>query len=555
LPNIDINIKCGNSLISRFGLDVDVKQVLQKQKFSIEQYRNAVQTYRSAESKAQKREMEGLIAKIKEGFSSSLSGGDPKKVKLRQLQAELYSVENQTLLFEETKAEIKVREKRVNKLNNEIDKLSAEIEDIESGRLYENALEWRFEFHEVLNDDGDFVGFDIVIGNPPYALVGSDKIGEQEYFKNKFQMTSYKINIYLLFVEKGLNLLGKLGSQLSYIIPKSLVFNTYFAEPRRLIMSHYAVSRITEIDEKVFEDAEVGDSIIFSAYKSESPLKNNLVYERVQASNSFEILDSYINSQENLLKSSEANFYISSSINFKVSTYLLKDIVDISNGLNSGNVRHILFASEKLTEKHQKLLLGKDIKNYSINWSGTWVNYDPNLKNTLTVNDIKSKDGMNAQSKVDFALRKREIFCGDKILIRKTSDSIIAAYDKDSYYFDSLAYGIKVKSSIDISIFYILGLLNSTLMNWFHSNLSNNKGKIFAKVLKENLDKLPIAYENTEKFKTSQVKIVNLVDEILTAKKGDRHTDTSELEKAIDALVYQLYGLTEEEIKIVEGER
>lgn len=89
LPNIDINIKCGNSLISRFGLDVDVKQVLQKQKFSIEQYRNAVQTYRGAESKAQKREMEGLIAKIKAGFSSSLLAGDPKKVKLRQLQAEL----------------------------------------------------------------------------------------------------------------------------------------------------------------------------------------------------------------------------------------------------------------------------------------------------------------------------------------------------------------------------------------------------------------------------------------------------------------------------------
>jgi len=154
LPNIDINIKCGNSLISRFGLDVDVKQVLKKHNFTIEQYRNAVQTYRSAESKTQKREMEGLIAKIKAGFSSTLLAGDPKKVKLRQLQAELYAVENQMLLLEETKAEVKARENRVNKLNNEIDKLSAEIEDIESGRLYENALEWRFEFPEVLNDDG-----------------------------------------------------------------------------------------------------------------------------------------------------------------------------------------------------------------------------------------------------------------------------------------------------------------------------------------------------------------------------------------------------------------
>ncbi|GBL15767.1 hypothetical protein MTo_03083 [Microcystis aeruginosa NIES-1211] len=171
LPNIDINIKCGNSLISRFGLDVDVKQVLQKQKFSIEEYRNAVQTYRNAENKEQKREMETLIAKIKAGFSANLLIGDPKKVKLRQLQGELYNLENQGLLFEETKTEQKAREKKVTKLNNEIDKLTAEIADIEGGRLYNNALEWRFEFPEVLNDDGDFVGFDVVIGNPPYISI------------------------------------------------------------------------------------------------------------------------------------------------------------------------------------------------------------------------------------------------------------------------------------------------------------------------------------------------------------------------------------------------
>ena len=168
LPNIDINIKIGNSLISRFALDSDVSQVLKKQNFTIEQYRNAVQTYRSAESKAQKREMESLIAKIKDGFSSVLLSGDPKKIKLRQLQAELYSIENQLLLLEETKAEVKLREKKVNKLNNEIDKLTVEIEDIESGKIYKNALEWRFEFPEVLNNAGDFVGFDVVIGNPPY---------------------------------------------------------------------------------------------------------------------------------------------------------------------------------------------------------------------------------------------------------------------------------------------------------------------------------------------------------------------------------------------------
>jgi len=171
-------------LISRFALDVDVKQVLQKQKFSIEQYRNAVQTYRNAETKGQKREMETLIAKIKAGFSANLLISDPKKVKLRQLQGELYNLENQGLLFEETKTEQKAREKKVTKLNNEIDKLTAEIADIESGKLYKNALEWRFEFPEVLNDDGDFVGFDVVIGNPPYGVDFSTQ--EKEFLKKYY---------------------------------------------------------------------------------------------------------------------------------------------------------------------------------------------------------------------------------------------------------------------------------------------------------------------------------------------------------------------------------
>lgn len=169
LPNIDINIKCGNSLISRFGLDVDVKQVLQKQEFSIEEYRDAVQSYRSAKSKIQKRKMEDLIAKIKAGFRSTLLTNDPKKIKRKKLSSERNYLRDQLPLFE-SKSEKKEREKKINKLNNEIDKLSVEIEDIESGRLYENTLEWRFEFPEVLNDDGDFVGFDVVIGNPPYIL-------------------------------------------------------------------------------------------------------------------------------------------------------------------------------------------------------------------------------------------------------------------------------------------------------------------------------------------------------------------------------------------------
>ncbi|MFM7903691.1 MAG: Eco57I restriction-modification methylase domain-containing protein, partial [Microcystis sp.] len=270
LPNIDINIKCGNSLISRFGLDVDVKQVLQKQKFSIEQYRNAVQTYRNAENKEQKREMETLIAKIKAGFSANLLIGNPKKVKLRQLQGELYNLENQGLLFEETKTEQKAREKKVAKLNNEIDKLTAEIADIESGRLYENALEWRFEFPEVLNDKGDFVGFDVVIGNPPY--IRQEDIKElKPTLQKTYQCYTGVADLFVYFYELGLNLLKPKGN-LTYISSNKYFRAGYGEKLRQLLGDSTTIYNLIDFgDFPVFEEAIAYPSIItLSKNKSEN---------------------------------------------------------------------------------------------------------------------------------------------------------------------------------------------------------------------------------------------------------------------------------------------
>ena len=105
LPNIDINIKCGNSLISRFAIDADITQALKKSKWKLTDYRNAVSTYRNAQSKDQKREMEQLIVDIKTDFRSEISSNDPKVIKFRKLSNELYQMNNQTQLFEMTKKE------------------------------------------------------------------------------------------------------------------------------------------------------------------------------------------------------------------------------------------------------------------------------------------------------------------------------------------------------------------------------------------------------------------------------------------------------------------
>ena len=123
LPNIDINIKCGNSLISRFAIDADITQALKKSKWKLTDYRNAVSTYRNAQSKDQKREMEQLIADIKTDFRSEISSNDPKVIKFRKLSNELYQMNNQTQLFEMTKKEKAEWNKKHSKLSEETQKL------------------------------------------------------------------------------------------------------------------------------------------------------------------------------------------------------------------------------------------------------------------------------------------------------------------------------------------------------------------------------------------------------------------------------------------------
>ncbi len=152
LPNIDINIKCGNSLVSRFGLEEDLSQALKKSKFSIDAYRIAVDRYRNAESKEEKREMENLINSIKSDFRSEIANNDPKVKRKAKLGGELYNLTMQTGLFEESAKEKKARLAKIDKVNKELEKLETEIEEIKANQIFENAFEWRFEFPEVLND-------------------------------------------------------------------------------------------------------------------------------------------------------------------------------------------------------------------------------------------------------------------------------------------------------------------------------------------------------------------------------------------------------------------
>lgn len=229
LPNIDINIKNGNSLISRFALNSDIKEAVKKSKQSIEKYRAAVNDYKNAKTKEQKRSVEQFIKQIKNNFETEIPLNDSRVKKLRKVSSELHEMSFQGQLFELSKKERTEWNKKFQKLSDDSKRLTAEIAEIKANKIFANAFEWRFEFPEVLDDEGNFIGFDVIIGNPPYGVSLSDS--EKKHLKTAVFNSNETA---ILFIQRGRELLKPNGRQ-SYIIPKAFTYSSNYSEIRSLI--------------------------------------------------------------------------------------------------------------------------------------------------------------------------------------------------------------------------------------------------------------------------------------------------------------------------------
>ncbi|HYX06078.1 MAG TPA: Eco57I restriction-modification methylase domain-containing protein, partial [Bacteroidales bacterium] len=276
LPNIDINIKCGNSLVSRFDLDSDLKQALRKSesKWTVDSYRIAVASYRHAENKEHKHEMERLINEIKSNFRSEISQSDPKVKRLRKLNGELFTLTNQGQLFELSKKEKSEWNKKVRKLTEQTQKIEQEIEEIKNNKIYENAFEWRFEFPEVLNDEGDFVGFDVVIGNPPYIQLQSIKEISNQLKGLEFETYSSMGDLYALFYEKGNDILQQKGI-LCFITGSAWMRTNYGQALRTYFNKKTSLLEVIDLSDcDIFDSATVLTSIIsFIKEEQKKPIK------------------------------------------------------------------------------------------------------------------------------------------------------------------------------------------------------------------------------------------------------------------------------------------
>ncbi|MCS6796759.1 MAG: Eco57I restriction-modification methylase domain-containing protein, partial [Raineya sp.] len=277
LPNIDINIKVGNSLVSRFSLTADLSQALKKSKYGIETYRMAVQTYRNAQNKEQKREMERLIAQIKSDFRTEISKHEPKLVKKRKLEAELFLLTHQISVFATNEKEKQIQLAQIELLTVEIEKLEAEIAQMQNNPLFLRAFEWRFEFPEVLDNEGNFIGFDLIIGNPPY--IRHEEIKHlKPFLQSHYQSYHGTADLYVYFIEKAIQLTQDKGF-VSLITNNKWLLAAYGEPLRKLLLQKRLLEIINFGDQQVFTEATTYPNILtfqnqnISLYKSE---KNDL---------------------------------------------------------------------------------------------------------------------------------------------------------------------------------------------------------------------------------------------------------------------------------------
>ncbi|MFP6283024.1 Eco57I restriction-modification methylase domain-containing protein [Helicobacter pylori] len=542
LPNIDINIKCANSLISRFNLNDDLKKIPNIKK-KIQEYKDLVAQYKDPNPlyPLNKQDLINKIQDLKNTFSLTLK--DPKtKAELENTiekhikKYNFFALDDKSLLdglnyfipslFGTLKLSPKEEEEAFASYGR-IRALRKKLDDALSGREYQNAFEWRFEFPEVLDDEGDFLGFDCIIGNPPY--IDYRKIDEKtKIFLSKFSSVYKKSkegSIFVYFIERASQLIIKHG-EISFINPIAYLCKPTDHGIRDYIDKNLKITMLIDLSNiKIFESASTYTCI--NIFKRENK-ENEILFQR------FDDFTELSSNKDDFLKIPSVNIEHISIFLDPISRHIaercktqLGDFCKIFCGLSKTGFRSDVINTN--SEKSVYFLESSDIYRYYVN--------DFGKKFLKRIDDY-------------FSQEKQEIFeQQDIIFMTRMTNQIRCVVVPLG------VYGGKVNILYDFRIdrFLILGVLNSKLMTYFY------KKKFFPTHMQGgafgfdtlSVETLPIP-QITEKNQELADKITDGAKQILALKEKDPKANTQKLEKEIDALVYRLYNLTDEEIKIIE---
>lgn len=550
LPNFDYKFMQGNSLIPTFGgqyINLSTKGQKHINVNEMIAVKKKILAYKRDFYVSSGEEKQKLNILIKDNILQLISlqlgyeikawaSAHPEQLQVFDKQPEISIKEVITQLPEERKRIVDLGKS----LRKELSDTSISAEHRAQTDI--QFFDWRLMFTEIFDIEDGNGGFDIVIGNPPYG------VSIQGEYRNSVVGVLGNVpdfEIYYYFIEISKRLLKNNGL-LSYIIPNTWLFNTFAKNYRSESLNYWKIDEILDCSKfKIFKSATVNNTIFrFIRTSEESDL---IGYRNTNSASSFEelIKEPYslipkkdvlgMNQNWGLIfrldKPRVALVNKISNCGQSLETYF----PEISQGLIAYDkyrgqseeiIRNRAYHFSEYHDGLKKMIWGEDVTRYSVNWNGQeWIDYCEGIANP----------------------RQPKFFVGKRLLVREiTNPSIFATITEEELYNDPAV--IIVLDSPLYTIETALGILNSKLATFYHFNHSPKATKgSFPKILVQDIKEFPLPYICSDVDK----KITNNVNEILKGKLSSKEFDSSVLEHEIDCLVYELYGLTNAEVKVI----
>ena len=552
LPNIDINIKCGNSLISRFGLKDDIKD--KKIKEEIERYKQVVKDYK--ENVGNKHEVMASIDAIKAKFSATMKVSSKATknldVKLKEwvsifgykeldddLMLRAFKANQHDDMFgvdESIATKFKGNQK---KMLEELKSYQREFIEFETGKIYDNAFEWRFEFPEVLDENGDYIGFDVVIGNPPY--IDSETMSkhlpvDREYYSNNFETTKGNWDLFIPFIEQAHKIKNTKGLVI-FITP-----NKWLSSPYAIASRGYYQNNLAKLFDyssiNVFDEASISAIVPFF-YPSDTILVRKYI-------DTIEFIETEIsdkNQVEHLSQITSEHYHLINKI--RSNNMLLEEFYEVFDSATTADAYRIKeFINEISDEKNAlqlKLVTTGTVQKYTNNWGVEPTSYLKNKYHKPCINKTTYEKEFHNKSKQ--MLKPKLIVTGMRHLR--------AFFDEDVTYLAGKTTRIIIAKKESWQLKVLLSIINSYLLTFYM--VETFKGGSMGggiNISPELLRSLPIPAMS----ENSKTKLIELSTQTLTAKKSNPKADTSALENQIDQMVYKLYKLTYDEVKVIAPE-
>lgn len=528
LPNIDINIKTGNSLISRYKLSSNVS-TFTKNKMKVSDYLETIHNYVNTSDKSEKAELTNIISGFKTNFRSDIDAFDPKLRKLRSMEREYNSLTNTVELLELTDEQEKFREERLTELSIDIKKRTSEVEQIKNNKAYVNAFEWRFEFPQTLDEKGKFVGFDIVIGNPPYVYRNATLDIYKPIFANNYHNNDGNFDLYKYFIELSYNITKPNGLN-CLITNSSFLQQKSFKKTREFLHQNSKLIELYPLGPNAFQEATVDTVIYLVQKKKEQKYKSriNIAETMGYGKDAFHITPDRFNENEDFrfdvfLTDYEHNLI--KKVREKNGT--IEDKFDVGVGINTGYIKNELTSITKENEKFHPMINGKGISYYGdVSFDG-YIKYDHEF--------VKSK-GTRGRT-----LPEEKYFNQDKILVVRTRNlslkqRVVSTIDLNRGY--NLNRLSNIIPKYGDSLYGLLGWLNSSFYNWIFT-----KEIVDYEIKPVYLKKCPIGDVND----STLIKLVKKA--IQTDKSSTEFIDICTL---IDKRIYELLELNDDEIIVFD---